>query len=144
MSDRPIIIHCLEDARAAIAVAAELGVPVTLRSAPGSGRYLGAIVFRDMVDEAAGSNPPVAVTSVFDCGDDPGLALGALRGGLKVIRSGVTGEAKDRIAEIAAQTGARLDENDAVPVLDLLELVDKETALKTWLTQGEGNAGERG
>lgn len=144
MSDRPIIIHCLEDARAAIAVAVELGVSVTLRNAPGSGRYLGAAVFRDMVDEAAGSNPPVAVTSVFDCGDDPGLALSALRGGLKVIRSDVTGEAKDRIAEIAAQTGARLDGNEAAPVLDLLELTDKEAALRTWLTQGMENAGKRG
>lgn len=141
MNDRPIIIHCLEDARAALGVAADLGVPVTLRSAPGSGRYLGASVFRDMVDEAAGNNPSVAVTSVFDCGDDPGLALGALRNGLKVIRTGVTGEAKDRIADIAAQTGARLDENDAAPVLDLLELGDKEAALRTWLTPRSGNAG---
>lgn len=137
MSDRPIIVHSLEDAKAALGVAAELGVPLTVQSAPGAGRYLGASVFRDMIDEAAGPTPPVAVTCVFDCGDDPGLALGALRIGLKVIRTSVTGEAKDRIAEIAAQTGARLDKNDSSPVLDLLELEDKETALRTWLTEGD-------
>ncbi len=140
MNDRPIIIHSLEDAKAALAIAAELGVPVTLRSAPGAGRYLGASVFRDMVDVAAGSAPPVTVTTIFDCGDDPGLALGALRLGLKVIRTSITGDAKDRIAEIAAQTGARLDEDISMPVLDLLPTKNKEAALRSWLSQGKQNA----
>lgn len=137
MNDRPIIIHSLQDAKAALAVAAELGVPVTLRSAAGVGRYLGASVFRDMVDEAAGPTPPITVTTIFDCGDDPGLALGALRLGLKVIRISITGDAKNRIAEIAAQTDARLDEDISTPVLDLLPLDDKEAALRSWLSQGE-------
>ncbi len=142
MNDRPIIVHSLEDAKMALGVAAELDVPLILQSAPGAGRYLGASVFRDMVDEAAGPTPPVAVTCIFDCGDDPGLALGALRLGLKVIRTDVTGEAKDRLAQIAARTGARLDESDAAPVLDLSQLEDKEAALKTWLAEGKKNAGE--
>ena len=115
MNDRPIIVHSLEDAKTALGVAAEIGVPLILQSAPGAGRYLGASVFKDMVDEAAGPTPPVAVTCIFDCGDDPGLALGALRLGLKVIRTDVTGETKDRLAQIAARTGARLDESDAAP-----------------------------
>lgn len=134
MDDRPIIIHSLEDAKAALAVAAELGVSITFRSAVGAGRYLGASVFRDMVDEAAGPTPPIAVTTIFDCGDDPGLALGALRLGLKVIRISITGDAKDRIAEIAAQTDARLDEDISIPVLDLLALENKEAALRNWLS----------
>ena len=52
MNERPIIVHSLEDAEAALAAAADLGVPVTLRSAPGAARYLGATVFRDMISEA--------------------------------------------------------------------------------------------
>ena len=42
MNERPIIVHSLEDAEAALAAAADLGVPVTLRSPPGAARYLGA------------------------------------------------------------------------------------------------------
>jgi hypothetical protein len=57
MKDRPIIVHSLKDAQAAVTVAAELGVPVTLRSAPGAARYLGAAVFREMIAEASRSGP---------------------------------------------------------------------------------------
>ncbi|MCH7865500.1 MAG: hypothetical protein IIC56_09855, partial [Proteobacteria bacterium] len=52
MKDRPIIVHGLKDAKAAVAVASDLGVSVTLRSAPGAARILGARGFRDMVQEA--------------------------------------------------------------------------------------------
>ena len=141
MKDRPIIVHSLKDAQAAVAVAAELGVPVTLRSAPGAARYLGAAVFREMIAEASRKHPDLAMTSVFDCGDDPGLALGALRDGLKVIRLSVSGDTLDRIADIAAETGARLEaageggEKEGT-ALDLLDLDDPETALRTWLTEG--------
>jgi fructose/tagatose bisphosphate aldolase len=139
MKDRPIIVHSLKDAQAALDVAAELGLPITLRSAPGAARYLGASVFREMIAEACGQYPDLAVTSVFDCGDDPGLALGALRDGLKVIRLNVSGDALDRIADIAAETSARVeaagkDEGEEGPVLDLLDLDDPEAALRTWLT----------
>ncbi len=149
MKDRPIIVHGLKDAKAAVAMASNLGVPVTLRSAPGAALYLGAAVFRDMIQEAQRPHPDVAVTAVFDCGDDPGLALGALRHGLKVIRVGVSGEVLERIADIAAQSGARLEEDKqdsggaaGEPVLDLLDVDDPEAAVRSWLTE-PGNTKER-
>ena len=152
MKDRPIIIHGLKDAKAAVAVASDLGVSVTLRSAPGAARILGATVFRDMIQEARRPHPGVAVTAVFDCGEDPGLALGALRHGLKVIRVTVSGEVRERIADIAAQSGARLEEDGrdggdgasaaGGPVLDLLDMEDSEAAVRSWLTE-PGNTKER-
>lgn len=142
MKDRPIIVHSLKDAQAAVTVAAELGVAVTLRSAPGAARYLGAAVFREMIAEASRKHLDLDVTSVFDCGDDPGLALGALRDGLKVIRLSVSGNALDRIADIAAETGARLEAvgeggEKKGTALDLLDLDDPEAALRTWLSEGD-------
>jgi hypothetical protein len=137
MKARPIIVHDLEDARAALSVAAEIGVTaLTLRSAPGAARYLGATVYRDMVAEAARGSTGVAVTAVFDCGGDAGLALGALRHGLKVVRLAAGDEARRRVAEIAAATGARLDDGDP-PVLDLLGAGDRRAAVRAWLTAGE-------
>lgn len=140
MKDRPIIVHSLKDAQAAMAVADMLGVPVTLRSAPGAARYLGAQVFRDMIAEAARQYPGLDVTPVFDCGNDPGLVLGALRHGLKVIRTAVNGEPLDRLKDIAAQSGAKLEmvgrngnSNGNEAVLDLLDLDDQEAAVRNWL-----------
>ena len=138
MSDRPIIVHDIDDARAAVAVAAELGLAsLTLRSAPDAARYLGATVYRDIVRAAGRAHPSVAVTAVFDCGADPGLALGALRHGLKVIRVAAAADVRARIADIAAQSGARLDDDAAAPALDLLDADDRAAALRAWLTAGD-------
>ncbi len=140
MKNRPIIVHSLENAKAAVAVAAELGLPVTLRSAPGAAAYLGAQVFRDVIAEAAASHPATEVTAVFDCGEDPGLALGALRHGLKVIRLDAPQETRGKVADIARQTGARLEETDPTdpPALDLLDAddaPDAENQVRTWLNE---------
>lgn len=138
MNDRPIIVHDIDDARAAVAVAAELGLAsLTLRSAPGAARYLGATVYRDIVRAAGRDHPGVAVTAIFDCGADPGLALGALRHGLKVIRIDAAGEVRARIADIAAQSGARLDDAGAMPALDLLDADDRTAAVRAWLTTAD-------
>ena len=136
MSDRPIIVHCLDDAKAALLVAGSLDVPVTLRSAPGAARYLGAQVIRKMIEEAASSYPKLRITTVFDSGDDPGLAMSAMRHGLKVIRTSVSGETRKNLADIARQSGARLDEGGTEEALDLLDLEDTETAVRNWLTEG--------
>ncbi len=142
MKDRPIIVHSLEDARTAVAVAEDLALPVTLRNAPGAAAYLGAQVFRDMIAEAAAPHPATEVTAVFDCGEDPGLALGALRHGLKVIRINAPLETREKIADIARQTGARLEQTPS-PALDLLEapdapgasdVKDTEARVRVWLS----------
>lgn len=140
LKNRPIIVHSLAEAKAAVTVAVDLGLPVILRSAPGAAAYLGAQVFRDMIAEAAGPDCSIAVTAVFDCGGEAGLALGALRHGLKVIRIDAPAETRERIADIAAQTGARLDGANGetgMPVLDLLDCGDPEARVRTWLTEGD-------
>ncbi len=80
------------------------------------------------------------MTAVFDCGEDPGLALGALRHGLKVIRLDAAPETREKITDIARQSGARLEQNDPndPPALDLLEAdgpPDAENQVRTWLSQ---------
>ena len=127
-----VIVHGLDDARAALAAAAELGVAVILRSAPGAAAYLGAATFREMVAEAARAHPGVAVTAVLDCADDPGLALNALREGVKAVRVAVAPAVEARIADIAAQVGAVLDDDDG-PALDLLYADDPCAACRAWL-----------
>ena len=136
VTGRPVIVHSLDHARAALAAADELGAAVTLRSAPGAAAYLGASVFRDMVAEAERDFPGVPITAVLDCGSDPGLALNALRQGIKALRLDTSPDVRRRVADIAAQTDAVLDE-DAAPALDLLDNTDAQGACRDWLSATE-------
>ena len=136
MTGRPVIVHSLDHARAALAAADGLGAAVTLRSAPGAAAYLGASVFRDMVAEAALAFPDIPHTAVLDCGNDPGLALNALRHGVEALRLDAPADVRRRVADIAAQSGAVLDE-DATTALDLFAVADADAACRAWLAPAD-------
>ena len=125
MSKRLILFHSLAHARAALAAAAERGEPVTLQSAPGVAAYAGAGYLKAIVDRAAAEHPDVAVTAVIDCGADAGTAMAALRIGWTTVRFSGPAKVRAKLADIAAQSGARLavDKPDA-GALDLLDLLD--------------------
>lgn len=132
MSGRPIIVHHLGHAVAALGAAKALGVPVSLRSAPGAAAYLGAAVFRDMIAAAMIEVPGVEARAVLDCGDAPGHALNALRQGVAAVRLDAPPDVRARVGDIARQFGAVLDE-DAAPALDLLDADDPAAASRQWL-----------
>jgi hypothetical protein len=135
-----IVIHGLAHAEAALAAAAELGVPVTLISAPSAAGYVGPAWFRAVVEQARAAHPNITVTAVLDCGDMPGHALAALRDGAPVIR--FSGDTAAKIADIAAQYGA-LVIAERPEALDLAESErsrrDLGRACRDWLeTHGHG------
>ena len=72
------IVHGVADATAALA----LGLPVTLLSAPGAALFAGCLWWRDCVTEARARYPGTLATDILDCGDGPGMAMGALRSGV--------------------------------------------------------------
>jgi hypothetical protein len=132
MTGHAIIIHSPDHARAALAASVALGVPVCLRSPPSAAAYLGAAVFREMIAAAAADYPDATFTAVLDCGEDPGFALNALRHGIKVVRIRCPAEVRARIADIASQTGASLDDCEG-PALDLLDQADAPETCRAWL-----------
>ena len=134
MDARIVIVHTLDQAEGAVAAAAELGVPLTLRSAPGAGAYLGAEVFQSIVDSACAGCLEAQVHAVLDCDDDPGLALLALRVGVKGIALKANKKVRAKIADLAAQYDAAL-EDDAGAHLDLLGCDDPTTAIRDWLSE---------
>ena len=108
-SDAPvIIIHSLPHAVAALTAAAEAGRPVVLASAPDAGIYAGPGWFREVLRAAREAVPTALFGALLDCGDDAGAAMAAIRAGVEAIvftgRAGVAA----RLADIAAQSGARL------------------------------------
>jgi hypothetical protein len=136
IENQRIIIHSAGHARAALSVADEMGVGVTLLSAPGAAAYLGAAVFRDMVAAAREEYPEVEVTAVLDCGDDPGLALGAMRHGIGAVSISNIPEIRAKLRDIANRRGVLVYEEDG-PVLDLVDMTYPLAALRAWLSEPE-------
>ena len=133
MNGRPIIVHHLGHAVAALGAAKALGVPVSLRSAPGAAAYLVCRLLRDMNTAAIVEVPGVEARAVLDCGDASGHALNALRQGVRAVRLDAHADVRARVGDIAHQLGAALDE-DAAPALDLLNADDAGTASRQWLS----------
>ena len=130
---RAVVVHSLDHARAALKTAAGLKIPVTLLSPPLAAAYMGAGYFHALIEEARAEFPDVPLIAVLDCGDEPGLALSALRAGIKTVRfTGPKATAK-RLAEIAEKQGVALIRTE-IEALDLLDCEDAEAACRDWLT----------
>jgi hypothetical protein len=127
-----ITIHGLADARAALAAAHALRVPVTLISGPGGGSYAGPGWFNAVVREASGEFPEVRVTAILDCDDAPGHALGAFRAGTKAVRFTGRADVAEKLRDIAAELDAELITDD-VETLDLRGHRDPVAACTAWL-----------
>tara|TARA_Y100000739_G_C20488397_1_gene409287 strand:- start:59 stop:487 length:429 start_codon:yes stop_codon:yes gene_type:complete len=141
MTDRPIIVHSLEDAKTAISIASSQNLNVILRSAPGAGGYLGPQVFYEIIEQAKIGYEGTKVQAVFDCGNDTGIALNALRHGIKVIRIDVPTKTLKKISDIAKQLKASVESAHSnktiisTEALDLLDLDDPESAIRSWLKE---------
>lgn len=131
---RAIVIHTLAHAVAALQAAEAAGEAVTLLSPPDFAAYGGAGLFAAIVRGARAKVPAVACEAVLDCGDAPGLAMAALRTGIKTVRFGGTRNVREKIAEIAEARGAML--LTARPrALDLLDATDARAACAAWLAR---------
>ncbi len=133
LAARVVIFHSLDHARAALAAAAGTRTPLVLRTAPGAAAYAGVGYLAAIIARARAEAPDAPVRAEIDCGDDPGLALAALRAGWTALRLSGRAEVRRKIAEIAAARGAALvaDEPGA-PVLDLLDARDPAAACRAF------------
>jgi len=134
VSAKAVIIHELAHARAALTVAAELGVPVALWSAPGAAAYAGAGWFSAVLKRATAAVPAARFSGVLDCADRADLVQAALRQGLReVCYRGPAGFAR-RLADIAGQQQATLRRRRP-PALDLAIARDPLVACRAWLAR---------
>ena len=142
LSGRAVMVHSLDQARAAAAAAAALGRPVVLLSAPGAAGYAGPGWFAKLVALAAEAHPEAELGAVLDCADKPGLVLAALRHGLPAVRFTGGRAAATKLAAIAAHTGAKVL-TGRIRALDLRGHADPGSACRAWLA-GDKGAGRRG
>lgn len=132
-----IIVHNLEHAKAALQLAAEFKQTVVLRSAPAAAAYLSPPVFKAMIDEAVASSSPTTFKAVLDCGNQSGMAMNALRHGIKCIRTDVEKDVFAKLVSIAEQSEATVLPYNDDPVLDLQTVDDIETACRDWFKKCE-------
>jgi hypothetical protein len=75
--------------------------------------------------------PAAQSAALLDCGDDAGAAQGALRAGIDGVIFNGRRDVAERLADIAAQRGARLVTARPLPALDLgAELFAPSDALR--------------
>jgi fructose/tagatose bisphosphate aldolase len=132
MKTRAILVHSLDDARTAMAAAADLGVPLILATAPGAAAFLGPAWFREMTAIAVRDYPRVRLTAVLDCGDKAGHVLAALSAGVQSVRFTGRKTVAAKLAEIAAAQGGEVV-TGRLRALDLLNERDPEAACRKWL-----------
>ena len=140
MAPRPIIVHSAEHICAALEAAHQLGIEVTLRTAPGAAHYAGPLYLIKLVTQVIDGEPrPVGADRlagvVLDCGEDATLAHAAFRTGWRAVL--FTGPARLR-AEVraAAEAHGALVLSRAAPALDLLDEAAPLAACRAWLTKG--------
>jgi acyl-CoA reductase-like NAD-dependent aldehyde dehydrogenase len=112
-----VVVHHLEQARAALAAAAELGCPIALRSAPGAAGYAGVGYLKALGDA-------VGHELLIDCGDDAGLVMAALRTGCRRIAFSGSAELGRRLSEMAEQSGATVVVEAHAPEVVMLQPED--------------------
>jgi hypothetical protein len=141
VSSKRIVVHSLAHARAALAAARALELPVTLASAEGAGGYAGPLWFKSLIEAARADFPEVEISAVLDCGNEAGTVLGALRHGLTRVRFTGHEAALAPLQEIAHELGAEIETGAAPRALDLLNEPDAEAAARAYLA--ESAAGRR-
>jgi hypothetical protein len=123
-------VHDLEQARAALAAAAEVGCAIELRSARGAAAYAGVGYLKALGDL-------LGAELVIDCGDDAGIAMAALRTGCRRLAFSGGAEVAGRLAEMAGQVDAVVTHEAIAPtLLELLPGDDVALRLRERLHQG--------
>jgi DNA-binding NarL/FixJ family response regulator len=117
-----VVVHHLDQARAALAAAAELGCALELRSAPGAAGYAGVGYLKALGEE-------VGHELLIDCGDDAGLVMAALRAGCRRIVFSGSAELGRRLADMAEQLRAALAVEAQAPEVIMLQPEDDAAAV---------------
>ena len=91
--------------------------------------------FTALIEETLQAWPDAMITSVLDCGDQAGTAIGALRRGVKRISVNLDTSVLSKINDIARQLDADVVATSDT-ALDLLDVADMDRAIRQHLTDG--------
>lgn len=135
-----VVVHRSADVALALRAAGPCGV--LLLSAPGAAGSLGAAWFQALVARALGAVPPPLPpwALVLDCADAPGLALAALRAGVRCLVLDAASPGFAGVAAAAAEVGGTLL-GARPPALDMAAIDPARPADRARLTAWLAGAG---
>tara|TARA_R110002110_G_scaffold85816_4_gene223743 strand:+ start:77551 stop:78015 length:465 start_codon:yes stop_codon:yes gene_type:complete len=139
-----IVVHEFSHAVAALAAAQAHNRPITILSAVGAARAAGAGWWRELVTQAQASASNLAAEWVLDCGDEPGMALAALREGVQTIALDAGEPIWSRVAQIATQCDARVVRIDRAGALDLANSNNPQRDCDLYLSPPPGGVAKPG
>ena len=143
LSGRPVVVHSLAHALAALAAADAAGHPVEIWSAVGAAAYLGPLYWQSLEEKARIRYPGPEARFVLDCAERPGDVLAAIRQGLQWLCFTGGAEIRPKLEDIAVQAGATLFA--ARPeALDLKDVTDVAEACRLWFSPQVENSSPRG
>lgn len=122
------VVHDLAQTEAALRAGTEANVTVILELPPNAGRYWGPAYFLAMIAAARNAVSDAVFDAILDCGDAPGLAIEALRQGVRAVRLDVRPDVAARVTDIAQQLGARVEAEPLPP--DTLDLAKARAPLE--------------
>ena len=131
--DRAVVVHGPADVRTALTAAVESGGRVALISAPDGAAYGGGAWFAALAAAAARQMPAVTISTILDCGDQPGHVLSAFRAGVRTVVFTGNRSTAEKLADIARQYGATVL-SDRPPALDLRGCTDRLAVCRAWLS----------
>lgn len=106
MPDNIIIVHTLDDVRAALKTSS--GHTVIMQSAPDAIFYAGALYLLTMFQQASAEYPDCKATFILDCADSGAQAISAMQMGHTHIRSSAAAPLFAKLQDIANQLGVVL------------------------------------
>lgn len=139
-----IVVHELGHALAALTAARARNQPLLILSAAGAVRSAGAGWWRELVAQAREESPEQDVEWVLDCGDEPGMALAALREGVGTIALDADEPIWSRVAQIAAQCDASVIRVDRKGALDLIDSNNPQRDCNLYLSEAPDSVAKPG
>ncbi len=139
-----IVVHEIAHAIAALTAARAQNQPLLIISAPGAVRSAGAGWWRELVAQARDSIPDQGAEWVLDCGDEPGMALAALREGVGTIALEADETTWSRVAQIAIQCDASVLKVDRTGALDLADSNNPQRDCNLYLSNGPDSVAKPG
>jgi len=147
MTDRVVLYHNTDQAKAALAAAAEYGEALTLVTAPGAARYAGPSYLATAFAEAGATYPEVRARAWIDCGEDADLVLRAIKAGWRRVVFNGQKPVANRVADICAQQDVEIQtrrafRKSATVIFDLGDTPEPMTGMRNFFMSRRHDAGD--
>ncbi len=147
MTDAVVLYHNADQARAALAAAAEYGAPLKLATAPGAARYAGPSYLAAALSEADMVYPATRAEAWIDCGEDADLVLRSIKAGWRRIVFSGRKAIETRVADICAQYHVEIRSHrafgkNASITFDLGDTPDPMAGMRNFFTVRRDDAGD--